>query len=125
MYNGHFKNFTSEGINKYRKKSNSPSFSPITENYNKNMVYDSTKKTYYGFKLTKIHNYKERKKDLDSYLKTNDLNFTYFCELELVIAAIIFFRKREVNLLDLHRYFNLWTSKKAEFEDQARKKRMY
>jgi hypothetical protein len=99
-------------------------FSPITEKFDKSMTYDPVRKTFYGFKIDKIKNYKERRKDLDEFLVKNDnkLDFTYFCELELVLAAFIFHRKTENDLVALYTYMKLWKENKELFREQAKRK---
>jgi len=103
---------------RYRRKK--IDFHPITEKYDPQKVFNVLTQTYFGFPLDKIKNFKLRKKYLDSFLDENhnELNFTYFCELELQIAAFLFNHTTE----DFEKYLDLWEKNRDKFAEKAKNK---
>lgn len=90
-------------------------FAPLTITYDKQLIFDKSKSTYYGFNVSKLRKYKQYKSDLD-YLTKNtggvsNLGELYF--LELVIVGLLFFRKKEPNVATLAKYLKMWQEGKT------------
>lgn len=79
-------------------------FQPVTSNYDKTKIYDKDRKTYFGFHIDDLQNWEPKYRDLfgviqeygDKYRfgKEKDYNYTYFRNLEIVLAGLFFFRKK-------------------------------
>lgn len=92
-------------------------FTPITTKY-ENIMENNR---YFGFSLKEVELYKLKQKRLDEHLESGNIDFEHFYILELVIAGILFNRKKDPNLKDLSRYMSLWSREKDKFKEQARK----
>lgn len=100
-------------------------FKPITEDWDKDNIFDSNRQTYYGFPMDSIKNWKSRKKDVDLLLHIFDnggikikdklipktkWEFSDKWQLELAIAGMIYHRKDLDQKMkdDLKKYFLIW-----------------
>jgi hypothetical protein len=99
-------------------------FEPVTTIYNKNKNPDFDKNIYFGIDLKFIKSPTMRMEDVEDALKgKREFNFQILCDLEMVIASLLFTRKQDgdLNYDKLLNYFNIWKEKRFEFKKEARK----
>jgi hypothetical protein len=101
-------------------------FYPITTNpeYDRNNLFDKHKNTYFGFPVNgEFRNPEIIRMDMDNLIaKNKELNFNDFCELELLIAHLFFFRSQNPQLETLQTYMDLWRKNVDRYRKDARKR---